>query len=178
MNNIFEQFKNKAQQIEQTPSAQVWERLSARLDQHKKTNKIIWRRRLAVAASFLGLLGFASLWSVYFITPKVQFAALEELPTTNDLPYNISAINREYVLGRTNVEEGNPSRRLVAAFNYFYNEPNTNINTPKLADTLKKVWSDTLANAQRQFDWLLGTWRATYSMACLWSNGKKAKTTP
>ncbi len=159
MNDIFEPFKRKAQQIEQTPSTQVWERLSARLEQHQQPSKIIWRRRLLVAASFLALLGFASVWSVHSITSKVQFAALEELPTANGLSYDISAINREYALRRMYVEEGNTSKRLVTAFNYFYNEPNTDINTPKLADTLKKVWSDTLANAQRQFDWLLGTWR-------------------
>lgn len=175
MNDIFEQFKNKAQQIEQTPSAQVWERLSARLEQHKKPSKITWLQRLAVAASFLVLLSFASLWSVHFITPKVQFAALEELPATNELPYNISAINREYVLGRTHVEEGNASKRLVAAFNYFYNEPNTNINTPKLADTLKKVLTDTLANAQRQFDWLLGTWRGNLQHGMSVEQWKKGK---
>ncbi len=175
MNDMFEQFKNKAQQIEQTPSNQVWERLSARLDQHKKPNKIIWRRRLLVAASFLVLLSFASLWSVYSITSKLQFAALEELPVVNGLSYDISTINREYALGRIHVEEGSASKRLVTAFNYFYNEPNANISTPKLADTLKKVWSDTLANAQRQFDWLLGTWRGNLQHGMSVEQWKKGK---
>ncbi|NJK82470.1 MAG: hypothetical protein HC912_00245 [Saprospiraceae bacterium] len=176
MKNRFEQFRIQAQQMQQTPSPQTWERLSARLEQHKKHSKIIWWQRLAVAASFLVLLSVACLWSLYWIAPKVQFAALEELaPTSSKLPYDVASINRQYALGYIHVEEGTPSKRLVAAFNYFYDEPTAALSTPKLSDTLKKVWMDTLLHAQHHFDWLLGTWRGNLHRGRSVEEWKKGK---
>ncbi len=161
MKDIFDSFRAEAERLQETPSAAAWGKLEQKLAQNKNRAKIIVMRRWALAASVLLATGIIGLLATNLLKPKAQFASLGELDISRSATYNPSELNRHYALGHLNIEEGSSSKRLVAAFNYFYNESSTTNNAPlqRSKNTIEKVIKDTAALAQRNFDWLLGAWK-------------------
>lgn len=177
MKDTFDSFKEQAQQLRETPSAAAWEKLEKKLDQNKKQTKVVTIRRWAMAASILFAMGIVGLLATQIMQPKPQFASLEELDALEKMPYNPSDLNQHYALSTLNIEEGSASKRLVAAFNYFYNEsPTPEVKQPAVnpSKDFEKILKDTMTIAQRSFDWLLGAWKGNIGNGTSGEEWKKA----
>lgn len=162
--DIFKVFQANEQVWDETPNERAWQRLEQRLDRHRREARVVRFRRLAVAASLLLVLGAVSVMALQSQQERARFAALEETYQTSDL-------EEVYVTDATDfqpiqyakagvIDEGSPTRRLVAAMNYFYVD-----EVEESSQDMMKILSDTLHNvaksilpAKRDFTWLLGDW--------------------
>ncbi|MEM9888906.1 MAG: DUF6265 family protein [Bacteroidota bacterium] len=174
--DIFQQFKEKSEHLEEIPSSQTWERLEERLQRAKRPKaKVVFLHRWAVAASLLVVLSIISVLSTFLIQSEDRYAeaipateaVLEESLVLTDAPSrDIYSLQNRYVKGQ--LEEGNASKKLVAAVNYFYKDTRTHSAAESLLNrelrpteqATEVVPTPTPQAATRiDFDWLIGSWK-------------------
>ncbi len=169
--DIFDVFKANEQAWDEMPSTRAWDRLEERLDVHaaeqtdtpKKEARVVRFRRLAVAASLLLVLGAASVMALQSQQQQQQQFAMNDYETSDlDGAYFTDVPKYEplrYAKGSV-INEGLPTRKLVAAVNYFYTDEVQEAQkevTDLVLDTVKNVMQKILP-AKRDFTWLLGDW--------------------
>ncbi|MEM0993543.1 MAG: DUF6265 family protein [Bacteroidota bacterium] len=172
--DIFKQFKEQADQLEEMPSSKAWERLETRLQGKAQptTAKIVRFRTWAVAASLLAILSIISILSTFLIQPEERYAeaeieAITEISASeplllSDAPsYDVYNLQQHYRKGK--IEEGSATKKLVAAVNYFYNDTKTQV-VEETTDSKKEVAVTENIQAlttepKVNFNWLEGSWK-------------------
>lgn len=161
--NIFELFQTNESGWDEMPSTKAWERLEQKLDMHKRKARVVRFRRLAIAASFLLVLGAASVMTLQSQqAQKAQFAMNDYQTDDLEAAYFSDAPSYEplrYAKGSV-INEGSPTSKLVAAVNYFYTDEVQAASeevSHLVLDTVKNVMQKILPS-RRDFTWLLGDW--------------------
>lgn len=126
--NLFDRFRENANQLEEMPSKHAWRKLESRLDTHESRGQTSLYRTLAMAAAVIALV--AVTFVITMMTQSQtqsaeQFAEarpsnLEELETYTDAieeAYKVVQFSRQHTSRLSNpISDGHPGKKLLASY--------------------------------------------------------------
>ncbi len=137
--DIFDLFRDNQQKLNESPSRQAWDRLEARLDNHKTRNRTSLYRILSMAAAIVVLVVFVSVITFVLNTNEKPMALnesmsasfkIEELKVmtvSSEHDSKIAAYQRKYNNHLSNpIMEGKANKKLIAKMDIERRDGNLN----------------------------------------------------
>jgi len=125
-NNLFDRFRENANQLEEMPSNHAWRKLESRLDTHESRGQTSLYRTLAMAAAVVALVAVTFVITMMTQTePNGQMAEarpteLEDLEIFTDVSeeaYKIVQFTRQHTSRLSNpISDGHPGKKLLASY--------------------------------------------------------------
>ncbi|HMQ46070.1 MAG TPA: hypothetical protein PKA00_01120 [Saprospiraceae bacterium] len=119
---LYHLFRNNQHKLATTPNQRVWQNLEWRLDEHRRRQRMQWRKTISMAAAVVLLLGFVSLLNWISKSQHTQ-TSLDQAPLQiEQLQANNSDLEIKQVVEYTRryqdrqyqpIAEGSPTQQLV-----------------------------------------------------------------
>lgn len=145
---LYDLFKNNQHKLATPPSQRVWQKLEWRLDEHRRRQRMQWRKILSMAAAVVLLLGFVSLLNWIGSAPQAPSSLYQAPLQIEQLQANTSDVAIQQVVEYARryqdrayqpIAEGRPNQQLIPNANKPEKEKRQRLEQDSLEEENRKT---------------------------------------